>query len=350
MANKRLSRDKRALVLAALCEGAAINSVSRMFKIGKHAVLRIIEETGEACEDWHHRHFRELAIKRLELDEQWTYIHTHRERMSREQRMEHPERGDCWLWAAIDAESKAIIGWRTGKRGRAAARAFAADLASRIQSQVQITSDELPSYDFVIPGAFGERAHYAQEKKKFQKIRVEAPTWQTMRVNPLVGVDREAVSGSPDLRTSTVCHIERFFLTMRQSNKRFARKTLAYSKTWDNHSATASIHCFVYNLVRKHETTKTTPALALGIVERRWTLEDVIAMADAYWNAKEEKAFEAAFERFTTRPTALRVFQPVAPKTPWYLDPESGGPNPTFKKPGIQYEDAPDAGDSEPLE
>ena len=60
--------NKQALILAAICEGVAINSICRMFKVGKHAVLRVIQETGEACEDWHNRHFRDLTIQRLELD------------------------------------------------------------------------------------------------------------------------------------------------------------------------------------------------------------------------------------------------------------------------------------------
>ena len=58
-------------------------------------------------------------------------------------------------------------------------------------------------------------------------------------------MQREKIAGNPNLRTSTVCHIERFFLTVRQQNKRNARKTLAYSKRWDNHALTASLHIFV---------------------------------------------------------------------------------------------------------
>ncbi|MBL9144015.1 MAG: hypothetical protein JNM99_10085 [Verrucomicrobiaceae bacterium] len=274
MANQRIDSGKRALILAALCEGIAINSVCRMFKVGKHGVLRVIQETGEACEAceaWHNEHFRNLSVNRLELDEQWAYVHTHKERMSRQEQMENPERGDCWLWASIDPDSKAIINWRTGKRNGKAARSFAHDLASRVLGRVQITSDQLQSYLHTIPAAFEGRVDYAQETKLFQKVRVDAPTWQTMRVNPLVGVERKGITGAPDLRSSTVCHIERFFLTMRQGNKRCARKTLAYSKDWDNHALTASIHIFVYNLVRVHETLKKTPAVALGIVDKRWT-------------------------------------------------------------------------------
>jgi IS1 family transposase len=338
MANKRIESSKQALILAALCEGMAINSVCRMFKVGKHAVLRVIQETGEACEDWHNRHFRNLSIERLELDEQWAYVHTHKERMTREQRMQNPERGDCWLWASIDPDSKVIVNWRTGKRTSFAAREFAGDLASRIVGRVQITSDQLPSYRYTVPSAFEGRADYAQELKVFQKVRVDAPTWQTMRVNPLVGVERRRISGTPDLGTSTVCHIERFFLTMRQGNKRCARKTLAYSKSWDNHAMTASIHIFVYNLVRVHETLKTTPAVKLGIADKRWTLEHVVAMTERYVKAQEDAAFAAAFEGFATKPTSQRVYEPKEPLTPWYLDPESGGPNPAVKKAGVQYD------------
>src|SRR5438105_13881418 len=78
MAYNRVSKEKRALILAALAEGTPINAAARMFKTGKHAVLRVIEETAAACVDWHNRHFRNLEIERLEMDEQWAYVHTQR--------------------------------------------------------------------------------------------------------------------------------------------------------------------------------------------------------------------------------------------------------------------------------
>jgi hypothetical protein len=50
--NKRISNEKQALVLATLCEGTPINGVSRIFRTGKHAVLGVIRETGEAFADY----------------------------------------------------------------------------------------------------------------------------------------------------------------------------------------------------------------------------------------------------------------------------------------------------------
>jgi IS1 family transposase len=339
MAFQRISKDKQALILAAMCEGMAINSVCRTFKVGKHAVLRVLKEIGEACEDWHNRNFRDLTVAEIEIDEQWAYVGVHKERMSKAQKQANPELGDVWLWASIDRASRAILNWRSGKRTAKAATAFAFDLASRVPGRVQITSDQLNSYKFVIPGAFGDRVDYAQEHKIFQSSTAAGHEWMRYKTNPLVGVEREAICGNPNLSTATVCHMERYFLTMRQSNKRCARKTLAYSKKFDNHALASSIQIFIYNMVRKHETLKDAPAVALGIIQKRWTLEDVVTMAEAYRKNTEEDAFEAAFAGFQTQPTARRTYAPSKPLAPWYLDPTSGGPNPEVKKAGIAYED-----------
>jgi transposase len=70
MANKRLSKEKQVLVLAAVCEGMPINACARMFHVGKHAVLRLIRETGEAFADYMDKEFRDLSCTRIEMDEQ----------------------------------------------------------------------------------------------------------------------------------------------------------------------------------------------------------------------------------------------------------------------------------------
>ena len=58
---------------------------------------------------------------------------------------------------------------------------------------------------------------------------------------------------------------------------------------------------------------------------------------------KEESLFHAAFEARITAPRiGPKTHEPKAPLTPWYLDSESGGPNPAVKKPGIQYQEGVD--------
>ncbi|MCB1230460.1 MAG: hypothetical protein KDN19_09355, partial [Verrucomicrobiae bacterium] len=168
MANKRISKSKRALILGLLVEGNTINGICRVLSVGKVSVLRFLNECGEACEDWHNRHFRGIDISSLQLDEQWAYCGKHKERMNREEKLNNPEMGDIWLWAGIDPKSKAIISWRTGKRDARTAKSLANDLANRVDGDVQIDTDQLKAYVPAIRRAFGDRASHAQVVKQFR--------------------------------------------------------------------------------------------------------------------------------------------------------------------------------------
>ena len=50
--------------------------------------------------------------------------------------------------------------------------------------------------------------------------------------------------------------------------------------------------CFfgIYNLVRRHSTLGTTPAVAAGVEQERWGLEDVVEMTERYWKPRLEAA------------------------------------------------------------
>lgn len=219
------------------------------------------------------------------------------------------------------------------------ASAFADDLASRIEGRV---CKSPPTLRAMPETGIRRPAGLCPGGKAVSTSQSGRPEWQKFRVNPLVGVKRTAVCGNPNLKTATVAHSERVFLTVRQSNKRCARKTLAYSKTYENHAATASIQTFVCNLCRKHTSLEgKTPAMALGIVDRRWTLEDVVSMADKHEAIKENATFETAFASYEFNPRNDRAVRPLQPLTPWYLDAASGGANPPQmeRKPGVRYAD-----------
>ena len=98
--------------------------------------------------------------------------------------------------------------------------------------------------------------------------------------------EREAVVGSPDLESLTSSHVERAFLTVRQELKRFQRKGLGYSKDLETHKHAVALHFGVYNFVRKHHSLGTTPAVAAGLEEKPWSLEQVVEMTEAYWLRK----------------------------------------------------------------
>lgn len=82
-------------------------------------------------------------------------------------------------------------------------------------------------------------------------------------------------------------YVERQNLTMRMSMRRFTRLTNAFSKKVENLTAAVSLHFMYYNFARPHTTlTKkangfpTTPAMAAGIADRVWTVEDIAGLLD----------------------------------------------------------------------
>ena len=279
MANKRLSSEKQALILAALCEGTPINAVCRMFKTGKHAVLRVIRETGEALTEYMDREFRDLPCARIELDEQWQFVGIHSGRMVTEEK----ERGDFWLWAAIDSDTKLVFSHKIGKRDWRTGDAFVYDIRGRVVGPVQIATDNWRSYPFHIRQHFGYEGYsYGMETKIFGEPKMSdgsvARLGRNEGVRRMETAERKAIIGSPDLGSLTTSHIERAFLTVRQELKRFQRKGLGYSKDLEMHKLAVALHFGIYNLVRRHSSLGTTPAVAAGIEHEDWSLEDVVAM------------------------------------------------------------------------
>ena len=300
MANNRIPHAKRVFILAAISEGTPINAVCRMIHVGKHAVLRLIEETGAALEDYMSRNFRDLPCKRIAMDEQWQYVGKHGHRMGK---VKEAGRGDFWLWCAVDPDTKLVFSYRIGKRDMSTGKDFMADVRARVIGEPQIATDNLNSYPALVRGAFGYEGYsYGTETKNFGEPRhwpgMTAMDWSRAQRKPVKKVSfskRRAVVGSPNLGSLTTCHIERVFLTVRQELCRFTRKTLAYSKDLEMHKAAVNLHFGLYNLCRKHTTLGTTPAVAAGIEEKRWGLEDVIALTERHVRAKEDAKFEAAF-------------------------------------------------------
>ena len=63
---------------------------------------------------------------------------------------------------------------------------------------------------------------------------------------------------------------------MRMSMRRFTRLTNAFSKKAENHRAAVGLHFAHYNFARLHKTLRVTPAMAAGVSDRLWTLEELL--------------------------------------------------------------------------
>ena len=83
--------------------------------------------------------------------------------------MKHPtvDAGDAWLWVATDAPTKLVPCWHVGGRDGDAAMEFIDDLASRLSSRTQITTDGHRAYLDAIDTAFGGEVDYAMLVKLY---------------------------------------------------------------------------------------------------------------------------------------------------------------------------------------
>jgi len=67
---------------------------------------------------------------------------------------------------------------------------------------------------------------------------------------------------------------------MRMSMRRFTRLTNAFSKKLENHARAISLNFMVYNFCKIHSSIRVSPAMAAGIDDHLWSLEEVVMMAD----------------------------------------------------------------------
>ncbi len=73
------------------------------------------------------------------LDEIWSFVGAKAKNVPAEHKTDGW--GDAWTWTAIDADTKLVPCWMVGTRTFETAKVFIADLASRLSSRVQLSTD-----------------------------------------------------------------------------------------------------------------------------------------------------------------------------------------------------------------
>jgi hypothetical protein len=87
------------------------------------------------------------------------------------------------------------------------------------------------------------------------------------------------LSGRPEWKHISTSYVERQNLTMRMHMRRLTRLTNAFSKKLDNFKAAVGLHFAYYNFVRVHKSLRMTPAMAGGVTDHIWTIEDLVRAA-----------------------------------------------------------------------
>lgn len=272
----RLTTAKRVAVVAALVEGNSIRATVRMTGVAKNTIAKLLLELGDACARYQDEHLRNLSCKRLQCDEIWSFVGAKDKNVPAEKRGEFGI-GSVWTWTCIDADTKLIPAWLVSTRDGGAAYEFMHNVAARMKNRVQLTTDGHKPYLAAVEDAFGNDIDFAT----LVKIYGVDPQAERRYSPPVcLGCESKTITGSPDPKHVNTSYVERQNLTMRMSMRRFTRLTNAFSKKVENHAAAIALYFMYYNFGRVHQTLRVTPAMASGVAEHVWTIEEIVGLID----------------------------------------------------------------------
>jgi IS1 family transposase len=273
----KLQPGKRAQILTMMVEGISIRAISRMTGASKNTIVKLLADAGQACAAYQDANLRGLTCKRLQVDEIWSFVYAKDKNVPEAKK---GEAGSVWTWTAIDADSKLIPSFFVGGRDAYAANVFMRGLSGRLANRVQLMSDGNKAYLDAVERAFGSEIDYAMLVKHYGP----APEGPQRRYSPAecVGTTVGTVTGNPDKRHVSTSFAERANLSMQMGIRRFTRLTNAFSKKVENHVYALAIYFMHYNYVRIHTTLRVTPAMAAGVSQKLWSMDDVVAMIEQW--------------------------------------------------------------------
>ncbi len=268
-----LSSDKKLAVLSALVEGNSIRSVSRITSVDRNTITSLLLKTGDCCADLMDGSMRNLRCQYVQADEIWCYVGK-KDRHLREG--DSPEMGSQWVFVAMDEETKLVPVYTVGKRTEETTWYFINELAERISTRIQLTTDGFVFYNRHVEDAFGSEVDFAQLIKLYgQYGQHDADAKYSPSQN--VEVISKVRIGDPDPKRICTSHVERQNLTMRMQMRRFTRLTNAFSKKLTNLKAACALHFAHYNFCRVHSSLRVTPAMAVGVTNEIWPLDSLVA-------------------------------------------------------------------------
>ncbi len=273
----KLSTSRRAAVVRALIDGASIRATARMTQTDKDTVTKILVEVGAFASDYQNLVLTNLNCQRIEADEIWAFVG------AKAGNAKQAGHGDIWTYTALDADSKLMVSWMVGSRTADTTRRFMDDLASRLARRIQLSTDALSFYPSAVERSFGwNGADYATITKKY-KDENRTSRGRYSPTAEVQSVEVVKVMGQPKRSDVSTAYVERTNLAMRMNSRRFTRLTNGFSKKAENHAHAVSLHFMAHNFLRAHGTLtaeakgyKTTPAMAAGLTDHVWSVEELI--------------------------------------------------------------------------
>jgi IS1 family transposase len=275
----RLPFEKRRQILHLMVEGGSIRGIARLVDVSPVTVLRYLALAGAACAEFHDANVRGVKARRVQCDEIWSFVFA-KDRNANPAMKAAGTAGSVWTWTAIDAESKLIVSYLIGSREAECAYEFIQDVASRLANRVQLTTDGHKAYLNAVEEAFGADVDYAMLVKLYSETPDLKGPERKYSPGVCTGAKKRKIEGSPDRRYVSTSYVEKHNQSMRQHMKRFARLTAAHSKKVENHIHMVSLYTVWYNFARINSAVRMAPAMAAGLSEHLWEMDDLVRLVE----------------------------------------------------------------------
>jgi IS1 family transposase len=270
MAN-HLSKEKRLAVVGALVEGNSIRSTERMTGVHRDTICRLLVKIGEACRGFLSTKMQGLSCQHLQADEIWTFVAKKQKALLEAEALQG-EKGDQYVFVAMDRETKLVPVFRVGKRDGNTTHAFLTDLRDCLDDcRPQLSTDGWESYHDAVESVFGPGIDYAQVVKEYAT--------NDSGYRKVSACIKRPIAGRPRDKEICTSHIERQNLTMRMCIRRLTRRVNAFSKKLRNLKAAVALYFAHYNFCRIHTTLRCTPAMEAGLTDHVWDLNELLALA-----------------------------------------------------------------------
>jgi len=298
---KRFQPEQLAQILTALAEGLGIRATGRVFGLTPETILAWVREAGPQLALFHQYHSRQLELEQVQLDELYGVLRAWQDgELSAEATIAAlaPRRTNSWLWTAIDPGSKFWLAAVVGERTAATAWQIVHQVAGMLKAECVplFVTDGNRAYEQPLLSHFGQwqaptggQRHprwqalpellYAQVVKKRRGRRLVAVTKRAV-FGTLARIEAKLAARGQQINTA---YIERLNLTIRQLVPGLGRRVNTLSHTPASLAHQVNLAQGYYNfclpcrsLTRPGEGSRT-PAMAVGITDRPWTLQEMLA-------------------------------------------------------------------------
>src|SRR5262245_9494390 len=273
----KLPTAKRAQILSMLCEGNSMRSVSRLADVSINTVSKLLVDAGVICAAFHDENVRGLKSKRVQCDEIWAFVGAKQKNVTSQNSAKGW--GDIWTWTALDADSKMLVSFLVAERTALYCYEFMKDVASRLESRVQLTTDGHYVYVDAVDNAFD--IDYGMIQKRYAGgiagVQTAASRYSPAR---FVSATKEVIRGNPNPKDISTSFVERANLTMRMHMRRFTRLTNGFSKKVENHAHMVALYTVWYNWIKIHKTLRVTPAMQAGLADRAFEMTDLVELIE----------------------------------------------------------------------